>query len=134
MSEFRSISALISYAQESPERDRRIRILSERLRSDGVQCELDQYYDAPLQGWPKWMSDHIFDAHRFILVVPSARYARRWGLAEQQGVGLGAKWEGKLIRQVLYAEEGLNGRVIPACSSQPMLPTFRLPLTTISSS
>jgi hypothetical protein len=77
-----------------------------------VLCEIDQYHDAPLQGWPGWISGQILDKERYILVASSPGYARRWSLAEQRGVGLGAKFEGKLIRQRLYAEEGLNGRVL----------------------
>jgi hypothetical protein len=122
VSEPRSSTGLISYAHESAERDRLVRNLADRLRGDGVKCEIDQYHDAPLPGWPRWMTEQIFDKGRFILVASSPRYARRWSLAEQQGVGLGAKWEGKLIRQVLYAEEGLNGRVIPIVFRQDDVP------------
>ena len=113
MSKPPSAKALISYVHENLQHDRLVRDLSDRLRQDGVESEIDQYHDAPLQGWPQWMSQQIFDKERFILVVASPGYARRWSLAEQSGVGLGAKYEGKLIRQVLYSEEGLNGRVIP---------------------
>lgn len=113
MSKPPSAKALISYAHENPQHGRLVKDLSDRLRQDGVECEIDQYHDVPLNGWPQWMSQQIFDEERFILVVASPSYVRRWSLAETRGVGLGAKYEGKLIRQVLYSEEGLNGRVIP---------------------
>ncbi len=103
----------MSYAHEDAASDRRVRDLADRLRRDGVGCELDQYQDAPAEGWPAWMSSNVFAEGRYILVVASPSYARRWSLAERRGVGLGAKYEGRLIRQVLYSEEGLNGRVIP---------------------
>ena len=83
-----------------------------------MECEIDQYHDAPLPGWPQWMSQQIFDEERFVLVVACRSYARRWSLAEQHGVGLGVRYEGKLIRQVLYSAEGLNGRVIPVVMAQ----------------
>ena len=89
------------------------RQLADQLRRDGVECELDQYYDSPAAGWPGWMSGQIFDSDRFILTVASPDYLRRWCLAERSGVGLGAKYESRQIRQVLYAQECLNGRVIP---------------------
>ena len=113
MSKPPSAKALISYAHENPQHGRLVKDLSDRLRQDGVECEIDQYHDVPLNGWPQWMSQQIFDEERFILVVASPSYVRRWSLAEKSGVGLGAKYEGKLIRQVLYSEEGLNGRIIP---------------------
>ena len=78
-----------------------------------MKCDLDQYDDAPQQGWPSWIADKIFDDDRFVLVISSPSYLRRWLLAERADVGLGAKYEGKLIRQVLYSQEGLNSRVIP---------------------
>jgi hypothetical protein len=109
--------ALVSYAHENAGFDRQVRDFANQLRTDGVASDLDQYHDAPVEGWPGWMSGQIFDDGRFILVVASPSYARRWMLAECSGVGLGAKYEGRLIRQVLYAEEGLNGRVIPVMFS-----------------
>ena len=81
--------ALLSYAHENTQHERLVRDLSDRLRQDGVECEIDQYHDAPLPGWPQWMSQQIFDEERFILVVASRSYARRWSLAEQNGVGWG---------------------------------------------
>ena len=105
--------ALISYAHEDTKHDSLVRALADQLRRDRVECELDQYHDAPEQGWPSWMAHHIFDHERSVLVIASPSYLRRWLLAERAGVGLGAKHEGRLIRQVLYSQEGLNGRVIP---------------------
>ncbi len=104
---------LISYAHEGASHDSGVRGLADQLTRDGVQCDLDQYDEAPQQGWPSWIAERIFDSTRFILVVSSPSYLRRWILAERAGVGLGAKYEGKLIRQALYDQEGLNGRVIP---------------------
>lgn len=106
-------TALLSYAHEGAASDQRVRELADRLRRDGVRSELDQYQDAPTEGWPAWMSGNVFAEGRYILVVASPSYVRRWSLTERRGVGLGAKYEGRLIRQVLYSEEGLNGRVIP---------------------
>ena len=105
--------ALISYAHEDAKHDSLLKDLADQLCRDRVECDLDQYHDAPQQGWPSWMADTIFDDERFVLVIASPSYLRRWLLAERAGVGLGAKYEGRLIRRVLYSQEGLNGRVIP---------------------
>ena len=113
MSQPMSPQAFISYAREDAPHDAVVRALADQLRHDGVDCELDQYVDAPHEGWPSWIADRIFDDERFILVIASSGYLRRWLLAERCGVGLGVKYEGKLLRQVLYSEDGLTGRVIP---------------------
>ena len=105
--------ALISYAHEDAKHDSLVKALADQLWRDRVECELDQYHDSLEQGWPSWMAHNIFDDERFVLVIASPSYLRRWLLAERAGVGLGAKHEGRLIRQVLYSQEGLNGRVIP---------------------
>ena len=113
MSQPSSPKVLISYAHEDVSHASLVRVLADQLRRDGVECALDQYDDAPQEGWPSWIADKILDDERFVLVISSPSYLRRWRLAERAGVGLGAKYEGKLIRQVLYSQEGLNGRVIP---------------------
>ena len=113
MSQPPSLKALISYAREDAAHASLVRDLADQLGRDGVDCALDQYDDAPPQGWPLWMADKIFDGKRFVLAIASPSYLRRWLLAERAGVGLGAKYEGKLIRQVLYSQEGFNSRVIP---------------------
>ena len=113
MSQPSSPKALISYAHEDAQHLSLVKELVDQLYRDGVTCALDQYNPAPHQGWPSWIAHHIFDEDRFILVVSSPTYLRRWLLAERDGVGLGAKYEGKLIREVLYSQEGLNRRVIP---------------------
>ena len=108
-----SANALISYAHENASHASLVKALADQLGRDGVECALDQYEEAPREGWPSWIADKIFDHQRFVLVISSPKYLRRWRLAERAGVGLGATYEGKLIRQVLYSQEGFNGRVIP---------------------
>jgi len=108
-----SVAAFVSYAHESRNRDRLISELAARLRGDGVHCDLDQYEESPDTGWPTWMEKLVWEEGRFILVVPSAKYLARWSLTEQAGVGLGAKWEAKHIKQKLYEDEGFNTHIIP---------------------
>ena len=107
------VRAIISYAHESDAHAHRVREFADRLRYRGIACELDQYLDVPTAGWPTWMSAKIADSDSFVLVVPSEAYLRRWTLTEKESVGLGARWESKLIKQVLYEAEGFNKRVIP---------------------
>ena len=41
---------LISYSHDSPEHEQRVLELANRLRSDGVDCTIDQYVVVPEQG------------------------------------------------------------------------------------
>lgn len=111
-------TAFVSYAQENPTHDRLVRDLADRLRGDGIECELDQYEESPAGGWPTWMETMVSDDDRIVLVIPSPKYLARWRLTEKAGVGLGAKWEAKLLKQNLYEAEGFNTRVIPVVIDQ----------------
>src|ERR1041385_1390041 len=88
----------ISYSHDSAEHLARVRQLADRLRSDGVDCHIDQYEMSPREGWPTWMSSHIHDSS-FVLVVATEPYFRRVTGKESLGIGKGAKWEGAIISQ-----------------------------------
>jgi len=49
----------ISYSQESDEHKKRVLDLSERLRKEGIDCQLDRYVSFPSEGWPRWTSNQI---------------------------------------------------------------------------
>jgi radical SAM superfamily enzyme YgiQ (UPF0313 family)/tetratricopeptide (TPR) repeat protein len=50
---------------------------------------------------------------RFVLVVCSPTYLRRFKREEKRGVGLGAAWESMLTQNQLYASGAINDRFIP---------------------
>lgn len=50
-----------------------IKALSQRLRSEGVDCHVDQYEMSPPEGWPQWIIRQIERAD-FVLVVSTETY------------------------------------------------------------
>jgi formylglycine-generating enzyme required for sulfatase activity len=102
----------ISYSHDSHVQLDRVLALADRLRAEGIDCNLDQYEPAPAETWPRWMEDQ-FRAADFILVVCTETYCRRFEGREAHGVGLGVKWEGAIITRELYRDETLNHRFIP---------------------
>jgi hypothetical protein len=62
----------ISYAHESEAHNERVFELSERLRSEGVDCYIDQYEVSPPDGWPRWSRNQIRQAD-FVLVACALR-------------------------------------------------------------
>ena len=42
----------ISYSHDDEQHEQRVLQLASRLRNDGVDAEIDQYEDAPKEGWP----------------------------------------------------------------------------------
>lgn len=89
--------------------------LSNRLRTEGIGCNIDQYETSPHEGWPRWMTNQIEEAD-FVLVVCTEKYEKRYKGKEEAGTGLGAKWEGAIITQELY-DSVANNKFIPIAFS-----------------
>jgi hypothetical protein len=111
-----NIRVFISYSHDSPQHIDCVWKLSDRLRSHGIDCIIDQYEFSPREGWPRWSMNQIEDS-RFVLVVCTEIYHRRVRGKEEPGKGLGAKWEGAIITQELYDSEANNDKFIPVLFS-----------------
>jgi hypothetical protein len=107
-----SPSVFISYSHDSPEHENRVLELSDQLRTDGIDCTIDQYETSPAEGWPKWMDRQIENSD-FVIVVCTETYLRRAKGEEEKGKGLGVKWESTLTYQDIYDADSMNTRFIP---------------------
>lgn len=101
----------ISYTHESAAHGDRVRALADRLREDGVDCNIDQYDPSPQEGWPMWMERQIMWAD-FVLVVFTQTYHRRAMGKEKPGKGQGVTFESVLIRNALYKNALRNNKFI----------------------
>jgi tetratricopeptide (TPR) repeat protein len=110
--EARPPKVFISYSHDSPEHTDRVLELSDHLRSDGIDCILDQYEYSPPEGFPRWMDRHIRDAD-YVLMICTPTYFRRVMGEEEAGKGHGVAWESTLIYQYIYNEGTSNTRFIP---------------------
>jgi hypothetical protein len=106
----------ISYSHDSREHMDQVLDLSDRLRTNGIDCHIDQYEESPPEGWPRWMVNQIEEAN-FVLVVCTENYERRFKGKEETGKGLGMKWEGAVLTQELYDAEARNTNFIPVLFS-----------------
>lgn len=102
----------ISYSHDSKEHQDKVLVFSNKLRSEGIDCILDQYEESPPEGWPRWMDKYIRITDYVVMICTDDYYKRVMGL-EEEGIGLGARWEGNLIYQHLYNSGTLNYRFIP---------------------
>jgi SEFIR domain/Effector-associated domain 9 len=102
----------ISYSHDSQSHKDRVLALADRLRDDGIDCNIDQYEQSPSEGWQRWMLNEV-EAADLVLVVCSEPYDRRFRGREEAGKGKGAIWEGGVIIQELYDTQGLNSKFIP---------------------
>ena len=122
-----SEEVFISYTQESVEQSEKVLQLSNRLRSEGVDCVLDQYEESPPEGWPRWMDKKIRDAKYVIVVCTEAYYKRVMG-EEKEGIGLGIRWEGTLIYQHIYNAGTINNKFIPVVFAEKDKTHIPIPL------
>ena len=107
----KSSRVFISYSHDSPKHKQSVLRLSNRLRSEGVDCNIDQYETCPPEGWFLWMVNQIEEAD-FVIIVCTENYETRFKGKEEARKGRGAKWEGAVITQELYYSEA-NNKCIP---------------------
>ena len=106
-------NVFISYSHDSSQHKEQVLELSDRLRDDGIDCNIDQYEEfSPPEGWPRWTERQIEEVD-FVLVVCSEIFLRRLMGEETPGIGRGARWEGNAIYQLLYNAGTLNTKFIP---------------------
>lgn len=117
-----SIRVFISYSHDrdvwarqgaDPDTHRkRVLNLAQRLRDEGIDCIIDQLVPNPPEGWPRWMMNQIEET-KYVLVVATETYDRRFRGREERNKGFGAQWEGATITQELYEANGRNEKFIP---------------------
>jgi hypothetical protein len=92
----------------------RVLKLSDRLRDEGIDCQIDQYYRQTQipEGWYQWMMNRIEESD-FVLVVCTENYYLRFRGKGNDDVGRGVKWEGAIITQDIYLAGTKNYKYIP---------------------
>ena len=107
------IRVFISYSHDSNAHRQQVLNLAQRLRSDGLDCRIDQFVNgSPPEGWPLWIQRQVRDSD-FVFVVCTETYRCRFDGEEQPGKGKGIDWEGILVIQQLYDARSLNAKFIP---------------------
>jgi len=117
----------ISYSHDSDEHCKKVLALSNRLIHGGIDSHIDQYEDAPPEGWFKWMEKQICTAD-FVILICTQNYFCRITDNEIPGKGLGVKWEGKLIYQFIYQDDSKNRRFIPVVFEPDQVEYIPIPL------
>jgi formylglycine-generating enzyme required for sulfatase activity len=121
----------VSYSQDSTEHSAAVLALAQRLRGEGVDVRLDQFTQAPPEGWPRWMVDQLAEAD-FVLVVCTATYRRRFEGHEAAGVGRGANFEGLIVTQDVFERDARDTRYVPVLlpgAQSDDVPTLLRPFT-----
>ena len=123
--------AFISYSWDSPEHQQSVLELSNRLRSDGIDCDIDLYYQSPKEGWPRWM-ERLTRESDYVLVVCTESYLEGYEGGRPPKVGQGVKWESLLTSNDIYYNDSENNKYIPAIG--PVIIKAKTVIVTPSSS
>lgn len=127
MSQNENPVVFISYSQDSVAFADQVLEFSNKLRSEGIDTILDQYEEAPAEGWPRWMENNIERAD-YVIVIGSKGYHDKIYGQVSQGKGLGVKWEGNLIYQKIYMADTINTKFIPVVFDEKDLAYIPTPL------
>ena len=117
----------ISYSQDSIAFADQVLSFSNQLRREGIDTILDQYEEAPAEGWPRWMENSINNADYVLVIGSKGYYDKIYGNVDQ-GKGRGVKWEGNLIYQKLYMSDTINTKYIPVVFDEKDLVHIPTPL------
>lgn len=107
----------ISYSHDSREHADAVRALSDRLRNEGVDANIDQYEEDP--GWPRWMEAQIRAAD-FVLMICTPQYRREF--EDEKPEGRGVAWESKVIYNYVYRNKHERNKFLPVFLSEPAMP------------
>ncbi len=108
------ISIFISYSHDSESHRANVLSLSDRLKAEGLDCEIDRYVEgnSPERGWPIWMEERL-RLSDFVLITCTETYLRRCEGREIKGSGLGVIFESILLLENLYENGFINTKFIP---------------------
>ncbi len=98
----------ISYSHDSEEHRALVLAFSNLLREYEIDAVSDQYDEAPLEGWPKWMAKQIKEAD-FVIIICTERYWNRINGIGKDGSGKGVYFESTLAyHHIYYDKERVN--------------------------
>ena len=123
------IRVFISYSHDSDDHRKAVASLAAQLRNvDGLDVMIDQYVNgSPVEGWPEWMLNQL-DVAKYVLVVCTETYHRRFRGKEARGRGRGVTWEGAIIKQAIYDAYCQTLKFVPILFSPDQEPFIPEPL------
>lgn len=98
----------ISYSHNDSVYEEKILSFSNKLRSEGIDANVDLYEESPSEGWPRWMENQINESD-YVLIVASREYYEKY----YKNGGKGVTWEVSIIYQHLYDSGAKTSKFIP---------------------
>lgn len=108
----KSPKVFISYSHGNRDFMTSVLELSNKFRTVGIDCEIDQYELMPSEGWSNWCLNKIREAN-FVLVIATERYFNSFEGRVDPNNGKGATFEGFVITEEIYQNHSKNDKFIP---------------------
>lgn len=105
----------ISYSHEDADFEQKVLEFSNRLRSEGIDSNIDLYEESPSEGWPRWMEKQIRTSD-FVLVICTESYYKK--CLPDTHEGRGVAWEVNIVYQYIYDNYSENTKFIPVFFNQ----------------
>lgn len=99
----------ISYSHQDACYENKVLDFANKLRSEGIDADVDLYEKSPSEGWPRWMENQIREAD-FVLVLSSKSYYEK---CYSTSKGKGVSWEVEIVYQYIYDSNCQNTKFIP---------------------
>jgi PAS domain S-box-containing protein len=107
------VRVFLSYSHDDKKHCDLVLALAQQLRRDGIDAELDQFHQNELLHWPRWCEECMRPENSdYVLCVCSREYRNRVEGRAAADVGKGVFWEGTLLYNALYDQQGHNTRFI----------------------
>lgn len=100
----------ISYSHENALFEQTVLNFANKLRSEGIDANIDLYEDAPAEGWPRWMDNQIRIAD-YVLVICTKSYFEKCLPGNTNGKGV--SWEVNIVYQYIYDNYSETTKFIP---------------------
>ena len=101
----------ISYSHDTISHNKKVKEFADFLVTKGIDVEFDQYTTEPKYGWAQYMVDNI-QTLKYVLCICTEKYKKSLENKIPEGECKGAKFEGRLITDIIYEEE-YNSKFIP---------------------
>lgn len=107
----------VSYSHDHDAHVAEVSALATQLMEwGGLDVILDLWESHPAQGWTAWMEGEIKRAD-FVLMVCSQGYHDKLNGQTAPSHGKGVKWEGRIIRTLLYQAGTVSAKLVPVLLS-----------------
>lgn len=100
----------ISYSHRDEDYSKKVLAFANKLRSEGIDANVDLYEESPAEGWPRWMENQIRNSEYVIVLCDKSYYDKFYSDTKGKGV----VWEVSIVYQFLYDANTETQKFIPA--------------------